>query len=606
MGSNATNYYKSSDPDAIAFAAPSPMSPGRAATEEMQAQKNYLANTASGNIHSASYRDAASKYGPSGTSPVTTGSTPPSPGNNPTTLYSGNVDSKYVPDQNDRMNNLSQTGAYNDPAGSSYYPNGDVMDTSVSDSDLQNDPTYQLIDSYRKKTDATTDAYISSIQDQYKNSLIPEQEEANRAEAGGVQNLLFKYGANKTGSGTHAMGAVATHGLQAIAKLQSDENTAIAQARQSQSDGDFKSAEDQIGIAENIRKDKQVQAKAIYDDMSQKQEQTQKDISAVMKTAAENGAPEDVINQIAAAKDVAGAYVAAGNFSMNSSSAEGKAYNYAKNSGYSGSPLDFHREWEAAGRKPDTGGTGVSGYNGDYAGTIARAANKMASVSGSASMKEDLQSAIAANDWATAAGLIVDASTSGLTAENKTKVQNANVDTVMLSNLRDSLQKLSDKGYNTNLFTGSADEIQKKIGILQQDPTYTALAAELDRNFQQYRQNMTGAAFGPAESAEYAKVNPSKSNTLKLNLALIDGALNYSKNYVQGVVKSSTGDGGVDILERGTGLSPEQKIIKADDTAKNAVADWVSSSPENEDRYNEVRAIFPDATPTELMEQLGL
>ena len=191
----------------------------------------------------------------------------------------------------------------------------------------------------------------------------------------------------------------------------------------------------------------------------------------------------------------------------------------------------------------------ISGYNDEFAATISAAANNIKSVAGQKNMREALQSAIANKDYPSAYQFVVQSASQGLTAANKTKLENANIDQTVLSSLRTQLKALSDSGYNTSLLSGTADEIQKKIHVLSTDPKYAAIAVELDRVFQEYRQNMTGAAFSPSESAEYAKVNPSKSNTLALNLAIIDGALKASNNFVEGAIRTSVGQGGIYIKQ---------------------------------------------------------
>lgn len=211
-----------------------------------------------------------------------------------------------------------------------------------------------------------------------------------------------------------------------------------------------------------------------------------------------------------------------------------------------------------SGAAPGSGdGSGTAaGYNGDFAATIANAARNFTSVAGQKQAVQDLQSTIAAGDYKSAYQTIIQSAGQGLTAENRTKFQNAAIDSSLMTSLKTKLQALADSGYNTSLLTGTADDIQKKLGVLKTDPKYAATAVELDRVFQQYRQNMTGAAFGAAESSEYAKVLPSKSNTLSLNLALINGALGYNNDFVEGVIKNSVGEGGVYIKQYAEGAKP--------------------------------------------------
>ena len=55
---------------------------------------------------------------------------------------------------------------------------------------------------------------------------------------------------------------------------------------------------------------------------------------------------------------------------------------------------------------------------------------------------------------------------------------------------------------------------------------------------------MTGAAFTPEESREYAAVNPSTNKRIDLNLAIIDGALNQLENRVNGTIETMVGGSG--------------------------------------------------------------
>ena len=194
---------------------------------------------------------------------------PKMPPDNPTTLYSGNVETKYIPDQKSRLNKLSEKGLYNDQNGNGYYPNGDLMmDDTVDESELMQNPSYKLLSDLRRKTDATTDTYIASIQNSTRNA-INAQKAQNAADQNTVQNTLLRYGASRTGSGAMARGAVSTAGLQAISDLEAKEQQTIAEARQAQMNGDFKIAEDKIGIAEDLRKEKQKRVKSANDAVQQ-------------------------------------------------------------------------------------------------------------------------------------------------------------------------------------------------------------------------------------------------------------------------------------------------------------------------------------------------
>lgn len=191
----------------------------------------------------------------------------------------------------------------------------------------------------------------------------------------------------------------------------------------------------------------------------------------------------------------------------------------------------------------------------DFAATIDIASGLPKSVAAQKNLKRDLSQAIAVKDYKSAYQLILQATTAGLTAENATKLQNAAIDQTILKDLRSAIQAYSNAGGDMNILNGKQDDIAKRIGVLANDPEYAAIAVQLDRAFQQYRQNMTGAAFSDQESAEYAKVNPNKNNKLNLNLATIDGALRYADTYVKGAIRGQVGEGGVHIKEYAEGAT---------------------------------------------------
>jgi hypothetical protein len=195
------------------------------------------------------------------------------------------------------------------------------------------------------------------------------------------------------------------------------------------------------------------------------------------------------------------------------------------------------------------GTTPVSGYNGEFQATIDLAANLAPSVFGKGYMKNILQTAIAGGDYTSAYQGILQSVASGLTGENRTKFNNAVIDQTILKDLATVLQAYEDAGGDTNIFKGSLDNIAKNIGVAINDPRYTEIATQLDRVFQAYRQNLTGAAFSEQESREYARINPTKSRSIDLNLSTVRGAYEFTNSYVEGAIRSQVGEGGIYIKE---------------------------------------------------------
>lgn len=199
------------------------------------------------------------------------------------------------------------------------------------------------------------------------------------------------------------------------------------------------------------------------------------------------------------------------------------------------------------------GGGGV--YNGDFAATIDLAAQLGGTNQQRAQIKANLQGFIANHDYQSAYASIVQATSKGLTGANASNFQQQANSLGVLDSLKSAVQKYADTGGNTNIFKGTADQIQTKIGALATDPKYAALAVQMNAAFQNYRLQMTGAAFGVKESAEYASILPSPGNTLDLNLAKLGGAQAYLNSSVESSIKSVIGQGGIFIKEYAEGAN---------------------------------------------------
>lgn len=178
----------------------------------------------------------------------------------------------------------------------------------------------------------------------------------------------------------------------------------------------------------------------------------------------------------------------------------------------------------------------VSGTT-EYSDVIDGAANLVGAERGKTS-KVAMQNAIKAGDYPTAYQFVANNVEEALTGENKTKFANARTDYTILSNLRDTIAEYEEAGGDMSFLKGTTEQIARRFGQLQSDPRFTELAVQLEREFQSYRQNMTGAAFGPKESREYAAVNPRTSASIELNLATIDGARNALENRIRSTVET--------------------------------------------------------------------
>lgn len=166
----------------------------------------------------------------------------------------------------------------------------------------------------------------------------------------------------------------------------------------------------------------------------------------------------------------------------------------------------------------------------------------------------------------------------GLTGENKTRYDSARIDMRILSNFRNTLQEFEAAGGDTGFLKGSVEKIARKFGQLKADPRFTELAVQMEREFQAYRNQMTGAAFSPGESREYDAVNPSGKKSFALNYAVINGAYNQLQNRVYSVEESLAGDGVKGIRERALGVDPLLQNMSMAQTGKYTTDSNISNS----------------------------
>lgn len=135
---------------------------------------------------------------------------------------------------------------------------------------------------------------------------------------------------------------------------------------------------------------------------------------------------------------------------------------------------------------------------------------------------------------------IANAVESFLTGEVKTKFAFQRNDILAVQGMRDAVLRYTEAGGDLGFLKGKTADIIQGFGQLadSDDPEFAALGVMLDREFQAYRTQVTGAAFSPEESADYRKVNPHTDATLDLNLAIFDGVLSQLENRITSTVET--------------------------------------------------------------------
>ncbi len=189
---------------------------------------------------------------------------------------------------------------------------------------------------------------------------------------------------------------------------------------------------------------------------------------------------------------------------------------------------------------------------GEYA-PIINAVSSLVGATKAPAVKRSISTALENGDFKTAYANVANAVEDSLTGTNKTKFADARTDIGVMSGMRNAIEQYTNAGGNIGFLKGSADDIAKKFGQLATDKKFAALGVQLQREFQTYRNSMTGAAFSPAESKEYAAVNPRSNASLDLNLATIDGALAQLSNRVTSTIDQRIPDA-KKIYDLATGL----------------------------------------------------
>lgn len=301
----------------------------------------------------------------------------------------------YVPGADNSPVAASSNGISNGGyVGETYYPLGSTLPTDstgnyasvtpYSPTDVAN---INSLAQLKSQADATTAAYISSIQANYQ-TLIQQQQQANTANQAGETALLLKNGGlQHTGSGANVVNQEVSYGLSQIADLQNKMNTAVLQAQTAGQNQDFQLQEAMNKTASDAQANMQAVAAKLQDQINtqnqalatQKLQATkdsfvalelakgvtdpnqiladaqaagnttisasdiatsisnlnpdQKDVMSIQEEAAKNGAPQSVISAIGSAKTVDDAINASGSWLQTATGALGDYLEYQRQGG---------------------------------------------------------------------------------------------------------------------------------------------------------------------------------------------------------------------------------------------------------------------------------
>lgn len=221
---------------------------------------------------------------------------PVQPATEPTVVTSDNITNNVIPALNTRAAAVATKGTYVGGDGKMYYSDGSLVpapadaefdpnSNTYKDStgtygagpqyvdNPNNDPdiaqTNSILDGLKASLDSSTLTQVNAIQSQY-NSLIASQNQANSDAANDYSHYETVTGGSRRSPLDAASGALvsATYGIQQIAKLNSDEDSAIATVKTAQQNGDYQLMSKALDEVDSIRTAKQTAAQKVADTLS--------------------------------------------------------------------------------------------------------------------------------------------------------------------------------------------------------------------------------------------------------------------------------------------------------------------------------------------------
>lgn len=463
-----------------------------------------------------------------------------------------------------------------------------------------------LIDRMMQSSDSSTRAAAERQKMQYDQQRQREQQ-LSAGEQGAEKTSLRRMGSRYTPG---AVGQVMTQMQRAtnekLASIDDQEANAMEELRSAQETKDYQLVGQKLDLLKGVR---DARIKVLEDARAAEakvQEQTQKDKTDILKDAAKNGAPADVIAAIAGADDVAGAATAAAEYLQTGEYAEYKRAVKAEGL----TPVDANTYYA----RKIYGENGVPGSDPFTAGdipfqaTIEGAASYAGSVTGEASAKKQLASLAQNGDYPALLTRMEALARKGMGAAPGADVATAQNQIKALSNMSNVLKQYKALGGDMGFLKGNEQTIATRLGQLATDPRFASIATQLTAAYQVYRQNMTGAAFGAKENAEYKSVFPSADKTFELNDAIIDGLKNYYTENVDNAYETQLGEGYTnlkDYVDRG--LTPTGKyLLKTEKDALNKVIEMGKQDPGIQQAVNGYMADNPHSSAYDVLQFLGV
>ena len=183
-----------------------------------------------------------------------------------------------------------------------------------------------------------------------------------------------------------------------------------------------------------------------------------------------------------------------------------------------------------------------------------------------------------------------------MTADESKAVKGSERTVEFLDEIEKDLKEFERKGGDTNIFTGTLEEIAGKVGEVK-NKELRKVAVKILAARQKYRRAMTGVAFSPGENLEYDKIFPSIAKTQNFNSAAIEGLREVLQGDVDFFLSSAIGEDAYDKLFKQNPLTiADLQRLEQPTTAPATVP--VSPTPPATPITPATSAVAPAVSPT--------
>lgn len=461
-----------------------------------------------------------------------------------------------------------------------------------------------ILDRLSKSQDSST-RLLADRQREMADQKRAQQTQIAAQSQGAAQTGMRRLGSRYTpGAFGQVRGQLQQDNYEKLAQIDDEENSAVEELRLAQDNKDFELVGKKLDVLKDVR---DARIKALEDAKKAQADidkENKKDISTVLQDAAKNGAPADVLNAISGSEDVAAATVAAAEYLQTGEYADYKRA--VQDAG--GTPVDPNTYYA---RKiyGDSGAPGT-GLDGDvpFAATIDGASSLAPSDAARKASAAQLSSLAKNGDYPALLNRMEGLAKNGMSGTFKTDVENAQSQIGALDNMSKVLKEYQAAGGDMNLLKGTEQEIGNKIGQLSTDPKFASLAAQMKAAYFQYRNDMSGAAFGASENASYQSIYPSADKSFELNAAVMDGLKNYYTQKVDTAYTDQLGEGYTNLKDYvDKGLTPTGAyLLKTETDAKNKVIQLGQQDPQVQQAVSGFIGENPNASAYDVLQFLGV